>query len=167
MQAIQERTHAAQEENCAACGGQLAVIGGVLVRGMEPGQVAEKEGDGNVAERDLERDAEGKVSDRARRKLYVGCGSCRRPVSLNHFRQLALDRQWAERDAVDRMERDRAAKVPPPATTPYTELNPVRAAEDRIARLEKRSSDDGKRLAAMEAEIASLKQLLATARKQR
>lgn len=144
-------------EHCAACGGQLAVLAGVLCRGLAPGEILEKDTAGRVAESQLERGADNQVTDRARRGIFFGCGSCRQPVLPDHPRQLDLDRQWRERDASDAAARARAEHTPPAKTTPYAELNPVRALEERVEALEKLVNQLGREIAGLRAQLRKAK----------
>ncbi len=83
---------------CDECGGQLAVIRGpVMVFPKEAGRAPYREG----SPRDL-------------RQSFVGCGTCGVPVPLDHPRQVALDRQWAEHEEAERTQakqRDQAKKA--------------------------------------------------------
>ena len=154
-------------ESCPACGRQLAAIGGVLVRGLKPNEITTRDPDGRIRAADLEPelDAEGRPtgrpSDRAKRGVYIGCGSCRQPVPQDHPKQRALDRQWVESERREQAEAARAGTRPPPAM-PYRELNPVTCLEERCDVLERELAATRKLLAQLTARLERAETQLAT-----
>ena len=126
-------------ENCTVCGAQLAVIRDKVWTQPDP-----------------RKDPVIEDSDRGRRGVYVGCGACRTPVPPTHPRQLELDRQWAEQDRKDREEAERRAKARPMPTIPHVDREQLIV--DLLAPMQKR-------LTALEAEVAMLKQQAAVSKK--
>jgi hypothetical protein len=84
------------------------------------------------------------VSERGKRQSFIACMNCRFPVPVNHPRQIALDKEWEQREALDRQEADRAAKqaaaakANPPQSPPINAMmnvvEAVEAAHDRLNR---------------------------------
>jgi hypothetical protein len=112
------------------CGGQLSVFTGILMTDA-----------GNGVKRPED-------SDRCRRKSFVACATCRFPVPVNHPRQLALDRDWEAREALDRQEAERAkhqaalaASNPPKAPPVNQMMNVVEAVEAALDLLAKQGAE--------------------------
>jgi len=153
---------AVEYDGCAVCGGVLAIIADDVVdlTNTAVGVQVIRDNRGRVIEDQLERDEAGKLTPRARRRSYVGCGQCRRPVPRNHQRQLKIDADWDQIEAKEREECSRVLNAVPAVVKPYEQLNPVHCVEERMNAAEKRLAALEKRLDAAEIENTSLRQQL-------
>jgi hypothetical protein len=133
-------------EYCEGCGGQLAHITGTLTSSSQPGALVQRNSLGMPSEKDLEKDENGNVTDRARRGVYLGCGRCGRPVDLDHPIQRKLDKQWKELDAKEKKELDRAKNASPAPTPIYADTQPIEFIQEQIDKLTRLVAEQEKKI---------------------
>jgi hypothetical protein len=121
------------DDVCAFCYGELAAYSGPVPDDKQPGPNRWEIG-----------------TARSKRKSWIGCGKCGRPVPVNHVRQVKLDAEWEGVEAKDKAEAERAAKNPAPPTATYKQLNPVQFLEEEIDKLRAELAAAVQRIAALE-----------------
>jgi hypothetical protein len=123
---------AADADTCGKCGGRLAVISQTLRKAAKLGDWPTAAESYNVPDAQKEVGPDNKITDRAKRGVYWGCGKCRTPVPLEHPRQLQADEEWREVDERAAVKARLAKAAGPKVVPEHIQVTPTKLLEQAI-----------------------------------